>query len=919
MRVANKEFSKNAFCAGPPRINPAGMARGSALILTVVLTSLLAIVGVLFLMVARVDRMATSAVSQSLELDLAVDTVVAKISGQLIWDVPGTKIPGRMPPAPQYAEYHDYPGPEDEWLAVIEPYEAAPGNYFWRRISDIYGRFGVAASDLPVAVVPDYQDPGIMAEGLLADADGDGIADSLWVIVPGITSSKGQPVFVAVRIIDNGGMINVNAAFKFDPADPNGPGIDGASLLQINLMGLTDRGVWTRADEEALLLARGIGIYPYNLSQYESAVTWSYGQLPMPYTPFDISDELELRNRFLLNQRETDTRIERFGWARSFLDDGFGGTTLEVPIGSGSSGTNLDGWFLHAKLSDDPTLWKYYDYRHIATAYSMDRIITPDGNKMVAVTDFPLRIFGALMRGIDPNLLPGRDANDLGAQLAVNIKDFSDPDLWVTSFRDPRGKMYYGVEPQPFISEIAFKISGDTGVDAPTDSGNNSFAVELYNPFDVDIPLAGFKLELRNGAVVVYSVSLAGTIAADSRYIIINGTEASTDFGITGLLDPNLVLAKYTQKTFLPESPDYEPEEYDIYLIRTAGGSQIYLDRQDTEDAWFNWLAVKDTAKFYSRADNDWNIVYQVFDPNINTLDRENRPPGPGPRKNYNIPSFAIGLRTVGDIARVLTVGPSSDPNDMIGVRLATEPNEWSIRIDLQNPAFANIFQYLTVIDPTAHGRPAGEARIKGRININTAPPFVIAQLPWVGREVAQAIVAYRDKLQLLPGIVDYSGGRARGMWDLRVPPPPGMLVREEHGFANIWELLNVTHALNVPLSAPLPAYAGPFDIRKYGHGRDKDPGGVEIDQAGFPDLTPSDGVANDFEERDLIFSRLSDLATVRSDVFTAYILVRIGANGPQKRVIAILDRSGVSPLSASPYTTGKVKVRALHPVPDPW
>ena len=43
-----------------------------------------------------------------------------------------------------------------------------------------------------------------------------------------------------------------------------------------------------------------------------------------------------------------------------------------------------------------------------------------------------------------------------------------------------------------------------------------------------------------------------------------------------------------------------------------------------------------------------------------------------------------------------------------------------------------------------------------------------------------------------------------------------------------------------------------------------------------------------------MLFTRVSDLVTVR-DVFTAYILVRIGVNGPQKQVMAILDRSQTS------------------------
>jgi hypothetical protein len=73
---------------------------GSALIMAVVLTSLLAIVGVLFVMVARVDRIATSAISENKELNFAVETVVTKISQELVLDVPG-----------EAAEYQDYPGP----------------------------------------------------------------------------------------------------------------------------------------------------------------------------------------------------------------------------------------------------------------------------------------------------------------------------------------------------------------------------------------------------------------------------------------------------------------------------------------------------------------------------------------------------------------------------------------------------------------------------------------------------------------------------------------------------------------------------------------------------------------------------------------------------------------------------------------
>ena len=70
--------------------------------------------------------------------------------------------------------------------------------------------------------------------------------------------------------------------------------------------------------------------------------------------------------------------------------------------------------------------------------------------------------------------------------------------------------------------------------------------------------------------------------------------------------------------------------------------------------------------------------------------------------------------------------------------------------------------------------------------------------------------------------------------------------------------------------------------------------------------------LGTDFEERDWILSRVANIFTVRSDVFTAYILVRIGHDGPQKRMIAIFDRSNVFSPADTP------RLIALHPVPDP-
>jgi hypothetical protein len=215
---------------------------------------------------------------------------------------------------------------------------------------------------------------------------------------------------------------------------------------------------------------------------------------------------------------------------------------------------------------------------------------------------------------------------------------------------------------------------------------------------------------------------------------------------------------------------------------------------------------------------------------------------------------------------------------------------EADVLLDLANPRYSRLFNYLTVIDPARYPwLDAGETRIMGRININTAPAFVLAQLPWLSYEGVGDIGPVGGAT--MPGSggpaasTPYSSATALGRGQEIVKH------RELQGpYRSTGDLMQV---------AALHALA--FD--KTGNGRDDTPRG--------PDLTP-DTALNDFEERDLLFTRISDLVTVRSDVFTAYILVRIDKTGPQKRLIAIFDRSRVD--SAG----GKIRILARHPVPDP-
>ena len=89
------------------------------------------------------------------------------------------------------------------------------------------------------------------------------------------------------------------------------------------------------------------------------------------YTPFDISDELELRYRYILNHTDIDTRLEE--WS-----DQLRTAALSTPVTTG--GQELDSWFQKATCSNiiDPN----YNYRHIATIHNMDRIINPVGAEL---------------------------------------------------------------------------------------------------------------------------------------------------------------------------------------------------------------------------------------------------------------------------------------------------------------------------------------------------------------------------------------------------------------------------------------------------------------------------------------------------------------------------------------------------------
>ncbi|MBN1457393.1 MAG: hypothetical protein JW912_06050, partial [Sedimentisphaerales bacterium] len=221
----------------------------------------------------------------------------------------------------------------------------------------------------------------------------------------------------------------------------------------------------------------------------------------------------------------------------------------------------------------------------------------------------------------------------------------------------------------------------------------------------------------------------------------------------------------------------------------------------------------------------------------------------------------------------IKTADPSADRE--FGVEMGSFGK---VRLDYQD--YHKLTRYLSYFDISTDGVDNDgindidgprEVSIAGRININTAPWFVLVQLPWMTYQTSSDPLV-TDVLDRVEAVIDYRDG-ASGPYKKIVD------------LLKIDQMKSLANDADNNLNSDSPIKG--------------------------PDFT-DDGVVDDFEELHVIFHRISNLVTVRSDMFTAYILVRLGVDGPQKRMIAIFDRSGVF------SRDDRVKLVALHPIPDP-
>jgi len=1137
--------------------------KGSALILVIVVTVLLAVVGVMFLMISRAGQMESAAVIQSKDLDAAVQTVLSRIDDVLVADLfgtnparPGIADAGNLNPDSDepwdLAEHHRGfnnglgvdgiagtwddmidPGPDgqldpaqapaanddvwlpglldDYWLASLEPVwwhnnntPADPTDdiYVWPHISDLWGTIQGASDSLyyqrfdrgqhvyyPQTAARYWLDPdnsnvpsqwstapgvweaykvsayNVRAKiirpkdrmkiilqgaapnvsewnnpastciyGARADADGDGVADSRWVLVPGLTTSRGEPVFAAVRIIDNCAMLNLNAASCFNVkgyADPkkrspfsdmwtywhedpvntftlkpwhdNQKDGSGRYLTEINYLPflrgrdlngvLFDGGASGESGDRwyDLMAAKGLAkVWGGNIYPFAPAAAQAFllnMEKPLAGRFFDIGDELELRNRYLITSM-TEARFERKsppdpGVLHFTLDAG-GGTygALRTPVDENTAfvswkikvdPANFDKWDLAGNpLAPTNPLFRY-DRRHLCTFYSFDRMFRRGGYPLLEadLAGIPAGSRGRIRSLLIPagpvstdiaspaEILKGtsgkpyntietrrrilqllyamreyffqQNGGDLheaalsAAQFAANVIDFSDdgspnsqvpgesegpfyhPDYGaqanvdctfitediidkmlaeVTGGLVPAGAMPFGLETddivfgyerQPFISEVYAKRNVTTGV-------LEEFAIELLNPYPDDLKLAridtaytvnedAWRIKVGDGAVINAAVGDLykfvpkyddQTAQSPGRYVIrssaavtlASGPLASLTYELASLLQINTVTDKEIQ--LLRPAP--------AWIKNNRGIDYIVVDKVSGDTVASMLLLVGQNA--VKRQDTEWKFIYgryalqQTGGPSPNythTLGQANSVTVPG-AKGFQLAAADDG-RPLCRWHELETLplygnGPenTSDPNAVITAKL-TAADTSPLHLDLiQEPA---VLDYICTINRPDSGT------LPGRININTAPLHVIAAaIPPV---LADPNAADPDKtvtfssLQLAEEIIQH------------------------RPYAKLADLLT-----KVPR------------MKQYSDGPWKE------ENVGMQ------SISDDIEEEHWILSNLANKFTVRSDVFTAYILVRLGEDGPQRRMIAVFDRSQVWTKNDRP------KLVALHPVADP-
>ncbi|MCR4290120.1 MAG: type II secretion system protein GspK, partial [Candidatus Scalindua sp.] len=306
-------------------------------------------------------------------------------------------------------------------------------------------------------------------------------------------------------------------------------------------------------------------------------------------------------------------------------------------------------------------------------------------------------------------------------QMAVNIKDFIDSDGTSTTYLDvSSGFTYYGVDKgTPYINEVEAQPSG-----------SNPKFIELYNPYDENLPTTGgWTIRLDAGTTII--ALPAASVPAGGYYVIGDSAAAGVD-----QVEPTITnLDSGGEELRLRDNNGIDVQ---VTGYGSAGDNDtrslndprpIPLTTGDPLDPW-SWATTGNSMGL----PND----------NLPAVDNDDGWDGATYPSSFFIANRRFSNKGyLGFIHR---------------------GRQWSsFKVD-DTIAYPNVLQYFTVSDPSMDGidndgdgstdsadtgsqsgdLDGPEYRIPGLINVNTAPSEVLQSLPNIGTSEASAIIGAR-------------------------------------------------------------------------------------------------------------------------------------------------------------------------------
>lgn len=914
--------------------------RGSVLMMVVGLLTIIAMLGATFLVVAHLDRQQSQAISAKAPTDPAVEGVVNQIQSKLLEDL---RIAGGRPyddtamgsGDTAWKKFIDAATPDnenaipakvfDQHLASANWYpvwDTAAGKWVWR-----WAHLTRLTSEGNEA---DYKDVALdTTSPRHVDTDGDGVRDA-YLFETGIANDQGEKYYAAVRLIDLSALANVNTA-----AQPDGASMPAiTSPVHGNLVRILRPEIANpTADDQPYknihaARAGNSAVSVKDLS--EKSATRLLSPSEAAFKPFAIGDEMHLRwlapaaaNAPTRNGRLHDTlkaanqNIEAVTFAGQTADlrrylTTHNTTRLLIRNADGGDWTGVLELQKNAFFTDNAEREKVYKRVKSLVDWAYSGVAADDRRMMAAA--FVANLWAYQKEDSDTNAPFHFQPSDAGPEIHA----------------------YGQPEPEVFITELYAKAERDAG-------GNRKAvqAVEVTFVGSADsVGLGNYKLIVGQGGTAK-TIDLAGTLSKSSM------AERKKVFYTLTNTDVSFI-------TFGAGAVTAEVSDIDltktITLVKTIGGVDIPVDQTganlnpnpangETQDACWR---KNDTIADCQYAIDAWKKTSGVT-PGTGLVEHDLGLDNAAARTDITDALHPIklirskkNLQNIGELGLVFLAGPvvkktganteySALPRQLIANTAFTDAPSRG-RFDFTpaavsaagynggkypNVAIANLLGEMFTVLGGDSTRPDEDRRLYGRVNINTADEYVLRHLPWpTSLNIGGTSIDLRnrpddptrDDIGLLVKFITAYRNRSAVSWNDFTLASGASIGAGSVNFADRVSATGITglrtgdgdfdgFLTSGELAIPLAKYFDTFFGMAWG---------MAPPLAQRPDYV---------QTRNSLYTAVSNLVTVNSDTYAAYILIQLQPQGESDltkykarwNYLTVLDRSNCKTATDTP------------------